>query len=409
MHYLKVESMHKLIVILLLFMLVYLPDASGDLGLLDPLARSTTPIGPGYLLSINVTLNDKEEADLCGQYPLDSNAALQLMIADKPLDKIELRGCTVKQAQDKIKEAVKGFYAVDPVVRVGIARITRIHLLVQGATFRNGPLTLPDGSHLSDALAETGYQPSADLSRVTIYRVDKGGAPITMTANFAKTLEGDSDRFTDPLMQDGDKITISLTPTPFIPRFIMVLGEVKQSGAQPYKSGMRVRDALQGASGLLSTADPQRITLRRATDNTFMSLNANKAKENIPTDNLVLQPDDTIFVSTRDSGKRYAVLGAVAAPSTTDYTHPISLKQAIIDAGGFKPDADRKSVVLIRGMLTDPATAKSIPLNYDKLASGENPDIQLGPGDVVQVMPRKKASGSPLVDVGLFLLRFFIF
>jgi protein involved in polysaccharide export with SLBB domain len=397
------------IIIFFILLPAIIQNAHADLGVLDPLAKPGTRLGPGYLISLDVSLNGQDEAELCGQFALDNQGNLQLSIGGQPISKIPLRGLTVQTASELIKEKIKPYYAVEPVVRVGIARIVRITVLIQGATFRNGPVILPDGSHLSDALAEAGYQPGADLKHISIIRLEANGMQSTLNVDFSQSLESGSEtKWSDPELRNADKIYIPLNPAPREEQTIMVLGEVKNPGSYPYHKGMRVLDALLDAHDLLPDADPEHVTIRRGSGNGFMVVSATKAKKNIPTDNLALEPDDTIFAEIKDTGKRFAVVGAVPTPSTFDYSHPVTLKQAILDCGGLKPDADRQHMVLIRGMLTDPAHAQTIPVNYDRLAADGAANVTLNAGDILQI-PAKKKSGVPLLDIGMFLLRMFVF
>jgi protein involved in polysaccharide export with SLBB domain len=382
--------------------------ASADLGALDPLAKPSSRLGPGWVLALSVSVRGTDEEELCGQFPLNEEGRLALTIGGEPIAKIALKGLTVAEARARILEAIRKYYAVEPEVLAGIAKIPRMHVLMEGATFRNGWLTLPEGARLSDALAECNYMPSADLHRVQIFRIEKDGTRSKLTADIGKLFEsGTGDRFSDPVLQNNDRVSLPLSSVPVIPPTIAVLGEVKSPGVYPWQPAMRVRDALMSAQGMLPTADAERVTVRRMRDNTYMTVDGARAMQNVPTENIELKPDDTLFIPTRDSGLRYSVLGAVPAPATFDYKKPVTLMQAIKDAGGLKPDADHK-ILLIRNMLHDPARAEAVTLDVDRIVRGEQPDVRLEPGDVVQV-PQKKKASSPLLDIGLLLLRIFVF
>lgn len=388
----------------LLIMGCCLRTADGQ-GMLDPLAKPNTRLGPGFLLSLSVSVRGVDEAELCGQFLLDTDGRLQLTVGGEPLPKLPLRGLTTTQAREQILQAIRGYFRTEPEVIVGIARIPRMRVLVEGATFRSGPLTLPEGARLSDALAQTGFQANADLAQVQITRIEKDGSRIRLTANFRAVLEGgSSDEFNDPPLQNNDRITLTLTPTIPVPRTIMVMGEVRKPGVQPFVAEMKVRDALTAAQGLTDNADPERVTIRRLSAEKPLVVNAKLAAQNVATENLTLQPDDTIVVMPKDTGQRFAVIGAVASPTTFEYKQPMKLSEAIVAAGGFRPNADRRSLMLVRNMLRDPARAETVVINYDDIASGKAPDIPLMPGDMVQVM-EKRRERSPLADIGLFILR----
>ncbi len=378
---------------------------AGGQGMLDPLAKPGTRLGAGFLLALSVSVRGVDEGELCGQFLLDTEGKLQLTIGKEPLPKLPLKGLTTAQAREQILQAIRGYFRAEPEVIVGIARIPRMRVLVEGATFRNGPLTLPEGARLSDALAQTGFQANADLGQVQINRIEKDGSRIRLTANFRAVLEGgSSDEFNDPLLHNNDRITLTLTPTIPVPRTIMVMGEVRKPGVQPFVAEMKVRDALSAAQGFTDNADPERVTIRRLSAEKPLVVNAKLAAQNVATENLTLQPDDTIVVMPKDTGQRFAVVGAVASPTTFEYRQPMKLSEAIVAAGGFRPSADRRNLVLIRNMLRDPARAETVIINYDEIASGKAQDIPLMPGDMVQVMEKKKTR-NPLTDIGLFILR----
>lgn len=383
--------------------------ALADTPLHDPLARATTRLGPGYVIHLTVTINLQEEKELCGPFTLDAEGRVPLTVGFRPIDPVALKGCTAGEAEKRVAAALDKYYTSPPQVRISIARIPRFRVMVEGATFRNGPLTLPDGARLSDALSECGYQPSADLHSVRIHRLEKDGARVTLKADFQQILEtGVDDPRGDPALQEGDRIEIPIGPILTPRQTIAVHGEVRRPGFYDHKPGMTVNDALMEAMGVTASADPSRVTICRRRDNSFLTVDADKVKALIPTDNVALQPGDVVYVATKDSGKRYAVTGAVPAPATFDHPGKVMLTEAITQAGGLRPSADRAHIVLVKGMLSDPAHARNIPIRFDLIASGKAPDVPIDPGDMVQV-PEKKRASINLLDIGSLLFRWFLF
>lgn len=377
-----------------------------DLPALDPLAKPSTRLGPAYVVALDVSVNGIDEPELCGLFTLDGEGRIDITVGFQPQEKIPLRGMTSDDAQKSIAAVIQRFYASRPEVRVGIAKIPRFDVVVEGATFTSGIVRLPVGARLSDLLAEAGYLPSADLSQVTVTRFDAKTGRTILRADFQSVLSGASlDARNDPELRNGDLITLRTSTKPMPPSTIVVLGEVKLQGKMPYKRDMRVRDALVAAR-LKPTADLDQMLIRRM-DGNHMSVNPAGALRNEPTENLAMQPDDTIVVLRKDSGLRYSIVGAVPAPQTFDFKKPVGLKQAILDVGGLRPDADRKAVLLIRNALSDPANAQTLTIDIDKIVSGTAPDIPLQSGDLVQV-PVRKRQLSPLINIGLMLLRFLI-
>lgn len=381
-----------------------LSHAGADIGRLDPLARPDTRIRPGFALAVRVSLHAVDERELTGEFAVDERGNLQLRVGGEPIPLIPVAGSTAAEAERLVLRAVERYFVAAPDVTVGIARIPRITVLVQGATFRNGPIRLARGARLSDALAETSYLPNADLSAIRIARTEHD-TRITLNVDFRGA---DANSRADPELQDGDTVAIPALAAPTVARTVAVLGEVARPGMAPYRAGMTVRDALGDAGGMLASADTDRVVVRRVGRAAVLTVDGSRAIAGVLTDNVPLQPDDTVFVMPRDTGRRCSVVGAVASPGTFELRRPVTLTEAIVQAGGFRPDADRGAVVLIRGMLTDPAQARPVTINYDEIASGQRRDIALEPGDMVQV-PERKRPRSPLLDIGTLLLRLFLF
>ena len=225
-----------------------LGPARADLGRLDPTAKPNTRIRTGFTLALCVSLHAVDEKELTGEFPVDERGNLQLRVGGEPIAPIPVVGCTAAEAQRLVLRAVERFFAAPPDVKVGIARMPRITVIVQGATFRNGAVRLPQGARLSDALAETSYLPNADLSTVQIARRDRD-ARVTLTVDFRGA---GAEELSDPVLQDGDRIAIPALPIAPSAKNVAVLGEVARPGMVPWRSGMAVRDALGDAGGLLA-------------------------------------------------------------------------------------------------------------------------------------------------------------
>lgn len=375
--------------------------------MLDPAARPDTRFGPHFLLALDVSLRGLSEKELCKTVPVDRDGAIQLTVGNAPIDKILVGGLNAREAAERIKLSIARYYAVEPEVRVGIARIPRLKVTVNGATFRQGSVVLTEGARLQDALSETGFQPSADLSRIEITRLEKDGTRTVLHPDFSQAVQGSRDERQNPLLQNGDVIAIPLTAAPPEIRQIQVVGEVGNQGTFLLDKGMTVRDALEKARGLLPTADPNDITLLRLQNGMRSLLSYERVQKNAPTDNLPLRDDDVIIVGRKDTGRKYSVTGAVMLPQTFEFQGKPTLKQAIGACGGLKPDADARNIVLARNYLLDPAHARPILVDYDKVSRGAMQDIVLEPGDWIQV-PQRKRQQSPLLQLGLFFLRRFL-
>ncbi|PON18629.1 sugar transporter [Candidatus Entotheonella serta] len=83
---------------------------------------------------------------------------------------------------------------------------------------------------------------------------------------------------------------------------------------------------------------------------------------------------------------KYSVLGEVANPARYAYKSRLTVLEAIASAGGLKPYAARKRIVILRHS-DGGDVVQRIPFNYDQAAASNgtegNPVLQ--PGDIVMV------------------------
>ncbi len=104
---------------------------------------------------------------------------------------------------------------------------------------------------------------------------------------------------------------------------------------------------------------------------------AEKLKKYIP------EPHVTVIVTGVEGNTAY-VLGKVIKPGPVVLSGPITVLQALSQAGGFDKFATLNKIIVIR---KTPAGQKVIPIPYEKLLSGEDLDsnILLNAGDTILV------------------------
>ncbi|MBN1344560.1 MAG: polysaccharide biosynthesis/export family protein [Phycisphaerae bacterium] len=100
--------------------------------------------------------------------------------------------------------------------------------------------------------------------------------------------------------------------------------------------------------------------------------------------NIVMQPGDVISIPTPQAGKRYYVMGHVRGPGA--YAIPpegITLTRAIASSGGLDPYAWPSRCEIARKIGPDQQELHQVDL--DRVFAMKDQDIQLKPGDVVNV------------------------
>src|SRR5690606_19884676 len=94
-----------------------------------------------------------------------------------------------------------------------------------------------------------------------------------------------------------------------------------------------------------------------------------------PQYNVVIRPRDVIRVPLPNAGEYY-VGGNVQNPGTYQLTgRQVTVKQAIVSAGGFGPLAEPSRANLVRRLAGD--EEQTIQIDLDAILSGETPDFYL--------------------------------
>ena len=130
---------------------------------------------------------------------------------------------------------------------------------------------------------------------------------------------------------------------------VSVTGQVKTPTREPLTDRpLTLLDAINGAGGLTDTADPRRVTLRRAGRNYIIDLQAfldNGISANHP----MLKNGDVISVPLIQPLESY-LMGQVVKPGTIDLTHEnVTLTRALSQVGGLRlGDADARGVFVFR-------------------------------------------------------------
>jgi polysaccharide export outer membrane protein len=163
---------------------------------------------------------------------------------------------------------------------------------------------------------------------------------------------------------------------------IFVLGQVNKPGVYRMRNDYTLLEAISSAGGITSDAYLSGAYLVR--DGKMLLVNflelirGGNTEENIP-----LLPGDIVNIPDKNDQKVY-ILGEVKKQSAVPIQERLNLLEAITEAGGFTHDANKKSILLLRGNLSEPeimtVDAKRI-LKQNDLAA----NIPLKRGDIVYV------------------------
>ncbi len=123
--------------------------------------------------------------------------------------------------------------------------------------------------------------------------------------------------------------------------------------------------------------------LEKIDDSRIIAINLRALNEGDPQMNIVIRPNDVVYVPILDSAEFY-VTGEVARPGPYNMTgRKVTVKQALAYAGGMSPLAWPENAILIRRV--GGSQEQIIPLDLEAIFQGEEPDLFLKADDVIAV------------------------
>ena len=316
--------------------------------------------------------------NLSGVFLVDSDGN----ITAPRLGQIAVVGATTSLAAERVTARIIQLQLLKrPDVVLDIIGRPVKEVIVGGAVVRAGSQTFKIGMRLSDLLDGAGLQPSSDTTRV---QIDRGG--VVIVVDYQKFINGQNTAAAaNPVIESGDRIYVrSMEQLAGIAR---VIGEIKdpKSSIVPLSNRTTVSQALQQAGGLTLLGDPKRVSIRR--DNRDVYVDAEALLSGDLTNDIQLLDGDTVVVPKRIRKAEATVSGAVRNSGSISLVSPVTLLQAIGQAGGLLDGANRKSVVVRRLSLDGKLVSGIADLDRDTDAA-----MLLQDGDVIEVMQKKRIS-----------------
>ena len=316
--------------------------------------------------------------NLSGVFLVDSDGN----ITAPRLGQIAIAGATTSLAAERVTARIIQLQLLKrPDVVLDIIGRPVKEVIVGGAVVRAGSQSFKIGMRLSDLLDGAGLQPSSDTTRV---QIDRGG--VVIVVDYQKFINGQNTTVAaNPVVESGDRIYVrSMEQLAGIAR---VIGEIKdpKSSIVPLSNRTTVSQALQQAGGLTLLGDPKRVSIRR--DNRDVYVDAEALLSGDLTNDIQLLDGDTVVVPKRVRKAEATVSGAVRNAGGISLVSPVTLLQAIGQAGGLLDGANRKSVVVRRLSLDGKLVSGIADLDRDTDAA-----MLLQDGDVIEVLQKKRIS-----------------
>jgi protein involved in polysaccharide export with SLBB domain len=284
-----------------------------------------------------------------------------------------------------------------------------ITVTLEGMVHRPAIYELRPGETFPELLAFAGgLLPEAYTRRFQIERVvpfAEREDPLTVRKvldfSLADVLAG-----TDTVaIEDGDRVTIFSIPevsnlaARIKVRAVSVGGAVFHPGRYELSDDLlTVRDLIGKADGLTGDAYPEKVELIRLTENLkqeVVSLSLPEILADSPTQNLVLRPQDSLYVFSLTELRTkptVSISGQVQSPGRYELLERMTVIDLLFKGGGLADPEYLKSVFLARADLfrksPDGRSEEIVPFDLDEaLRGGPAAHIPLQPEDEIRVYP----------------------
>jgi protein involved in polysaccharide export with SLBB domain len=236
-----------------------------------------------------------------------------------------------------------------------------------------------------------GFDPTATRARIQVHRVLPAGQRTT-DGQARVVIDVGPDQFDGTKlpalpMAAGDSVTV-FGLTQRVRSYVTVKGNVWVEGTVGFTPGMHLSDAIRMAGGVRPDVYLERILISRlAEDSSMMQLRSSFADTTGKVkDDIVLKDQDEIRVFSRTSFRPelyISVVGAVRKPGRVRYREGMTVRDAVLLAGGLTEDAYLKEAEIARiANRADPkalATTIKAPLDSTYLFGRGTDGAYMGP------------------------------
>jgi len=243
---------------------------------------------------------------------------------------------------------------------------------------------LPDETLQDLFIYSSGFTDSAYTSSVKI---------VQFTGKELSVKDVSVADFNSYKMQGGDSVIVSKIINRFTNR-INLTGAVYREGIYELKNGMTIKDLIHKADGLREDAFMERAQIFRLKNDLTKEIVSFNPADTIAQAGILLKREDSVVItSISDLKDQYyiSVLGEIRNPGYYDYRDSISLKDIIVQAGGFTDAAFPQRIEVARLIRRDSLTAQDVRASIiievkdlTELSSAQR-NIALQPSDIVTI------------------------
>ncbi len=261
----------------------------------------------------------------------------------------------------------------------------KTRVIIDGYVKRPGIFEMLPGETLENLLTySSGFTDSAYTSSVKI---------VQFTGKELSVKDVSAANFGNYKMQGGDSVIVSKVINRYTNR-ISLTGAVYREGIYELTDGMTLKDLITKADGLREDAFMQRAQIFRLKNDLTKEILAFNPMDTISEKSILLNREDSVVItSIFDLKDQYyiSVLGEIRNPGYYDYRDSITLKDVILQAGGFTDAAFPERIEVARLIRRDTLTAQDVRASLiiqvndmNELASAQK-NITLQPSDIVTI------------------------
>jgi polysaccharide export outer membrane protein len=299
------------------------------------------------------------------------------------LGKVNLAGKFVVEAEDELQKLAAQKLGIDGVL-IALSLITDAKRPIDfsGAVGRSGSLPYHDGMILAEVVKLAEPNGTAAIEAVEITGADGKRLIVDLEKDGGSTRLRPGDRVFFPKAEGSNEV--------------LILGGVAKPGSKPFKAGLTLRSLIALAGGITGHGRQDKVRLDR------------KGEESKTIDVVAPGPDvpllrgDIVTVPLIENGRFVTMTGQVTRltmqikPGDNRSTMPtlevefwqgMKLSEAIKSAGGISAFADPDSITVKR------LGAWKHRFSLSKIASGEQPDLELVPADIIDVPVMRAGHG----------------
>lgn len=258
-------------------------------------------------------------------------------------------------------------------------------VIIDGYVKRPGIFEMLPNETVQDLLTFcSGFSDSAYTSSVKI---------VQFTGKELSVKDVDAPNFGNYKMQSGDSVIVSKVLDRFTNR-ITLTGAVYREGLYELTPNMSVYDLIKKADGLREDAFMQRAQIFRLNNDLTKDMVSFNPADTIQEKGILLKREDSVVVtSIFDLKDEYyvSVMGEVRNPGYYNYRDSLSLKDVIVQAGGFTDAAYPERIEVARLIKRDSLTAQDVRASMiievnglDELSSVQK-NVTLQPSDLITI------------------------